>query len=80
MNAAAILKLTELLADLTVGILTALELNQTHRLPALRRHAEAVKGMLAAGRDPDQAEIDMLAQGISDDIAAVQRRAQDAGS
>ena len=78
MEAAVALKLIGLLAKVTSGALTALELNQSERLPALRAHAEAIGRMVAEGREPNQGEIDALAASIQDDIAAVQRRADEA--
>ncbi len=78
MEAAAILQIVNLLAKVTVGMLTAVELNQTERLPALRLHAENIEKMIAAGREPTQGEIDTLAGAILSDIDFIKQRAADA--
>lgn len=78
MGALAIAELVGLLARVTSGALTALEINATERLPALRAHADAIEQMVAEGRDPTQDEVDALAMGINDDIAAIQARADEA--
>ncbi len=75
MEIAVAMQLIGLLAKVTSAGLTALELNATERLPALRGYADAIVKMVEDGRDPSQAEIDALARGIHDDIAAVQARA-----
>jgi len=67
-----------LLARIVGGISTAVELNQTERLPALRAHAEAIETMIADGREPTEADFDELAIAINDNIDAVSRRADDA--
>lgn len=67
-----------LLARIVGGISTAVELNQTERLPALRAHAETIEAMIAEGRDPTVADFDKLSVAISDNIDVVMQRAQDA--
>ncbi len=78
MEVAVAMQLIGLLAKVTSAGLTALELNATERLPALRGHADAIIRMVEAGREPSQGEIDALADGIQADIAAVAARADEA--
>lgn len=78
MSVLAISQLIGLLARVTSGALTAIELNQMERLPALRVHADKIIAMVAAGRDPTQDEIDALAKAIDADIDFIHQRALDA--
>jgi len=78
MTVAGTLQLVSLLTKVVSGIATAVELNQTSRLPALRAHAARIEAMIAAGTEPAQGDIDLLAGQIQGDIDTVRKRAQEA--